>query len=128
MSKLKSLIKEISGHKNFWVLPNGDIKTIAYNHALWFVENVPCGLHIDKSNLNILDAGGKVHPAHEVYQLAFKMEYIRLVTIGSVGHTLFVEYEKGRPPKLNQMRNIKNLAIENQWKLADAETRREIEL
>ncbi len=111
MIKLRSLLQEILGAKNYWMLPDGKIIPLDHqDHIEWFERNVRIG---------------NSTPYNGMYNTAFRMGYIRLINVGKV---LDFTYLTTHPPTPKKLKVLKDFAIENGLLLYDGEFRRNIEL
>lgn len=124
MIRLKSLINEIGGAKNFWVLPDGKIVECK-DHVDWFMQNVESELEFD-GDYPIKSDGSIAEPS-DVYEVAFALGYVRLVKEAG-NKPMLMDFDAGKPPTNLQLRNIRDFCIEHHWHLAYWNNRREIDL
>ncbi len=119
-------LNEIMGAKNFWMLPNGKIEDVG-DHLDWYLDNVDSEWFKDDKGFPICSDGSIAEP-EDVYDDAYKKGYVRLVKEPVADTPLGFEYNRSRPPTPNQMKNLKDFAIENEWTLFDDTIRRHVEL
>lgn len=115
MIKLKSLLLEIMFAKNYWVLPDGEIVEVD-DHINWFTDNVDSPYFHDEDGMPTMEDGSICEP-EDVYEVAYKMGYVRLVKPHEEEYPLSVDFDRNKSPTNLQLRNIRDLAIENGWKL-----------
>lgn len=124
MIKLKSIITEIFGAKNFWVLPDGKIVECA-DHVDWFMQNVESELDFDGDYP--IKSDGSIAEQSDVYNVAFAMGYVRLVKEAG-DKPVLMDFDPDRPPTNLQVRNIRDFAIEHHWRVVYWHNKREIDL
>ncbi len=108
-------LNEIMGAKNFWVLPNGNIEEVD-DHLNWFTDNVESEFYHDEDGFTT-KADGSICEPEDVYEVASKMGYIRMLKEPGDKNPLTVDVEPSHPPTNLQTRNIRDFAIEHRWKL-----------
>lgn len=124
MIKLKSLLSEVYRVVNYWMDVNGNMIKVA-GHADYVIQ------HLDKDHIFYIVDGmpilsnGSIVEIDDVYKVAFKQHYIRIVVEGD---TLYFSYDyDGEKPNNIQKREMRDFAIENNLNIEDATTGRSID-
>lgn len=126
MIKLKSLLSEAYRTINYWMDSNGNMIKVA-GHANYVIEHLDKDhiFYIDNDGLPILQRNGSVAEIDDVYDVAFKQHYIRIVVEGK---TLYFSYDyDGYKPNNIQKREMRDFAIEHQLDIEDATTGRDVD-
>ena len=105
-------------------MPNGDIKQVG-DHLEWFTSTVDSKFYYSGEGDFPTKSDGSIPEIEEVYELAYKMGYVRLT---KYVEGLNVDYFRGNPPTQKQWKSIKDFAIDKGWKLFDGVTGKEIDL
>ena len=105
------------GVKNYWLNPNGHMIDV-YDHIEYVVEKIDPDAFYMENNYPMND-DGSIAKEEEVYEVAYKNRYVRVV-IETLQKKMSFSYGQN-PPNRKQLSELKNFAIEHQYELIDGE-------
>jgi hypothetical protein len=114
----KDLLREdariLVNGSNYWLDPDGNFINVDMSSHLTWAKNY------------LKDNNKLITPIEEnIYEQMFHMGFIR---VRIIDNTIYFEYSKNRPPTNNQLRILRDSAIESQLSLKDDTIRKDIPL